>query len=202
MLAPWRIVVTVIAVMVIRRLPVIMALYRIIPAIKNWQDALFAGWFGPIGVSAIFYAAETIKQIEEHSDSNAGRVAEIVYPIVCSIVFGSVLVHGVTIPLVLMGKRVKTGFSLSAASLRTQATNTPLTEKLGWFGKRRQNTDKDDRGLEENQPTSATSPQTAYICMSESIEQQPRQSSTQLATDSLPLPSSIKIGNVHHTEDT
>ncbi|KAJ2705570.1 hypothetical protein FB645_002359 [Coemansia sp. IMI 203386] len=202
MLAPWRIVVTVIAIMVIRRLPIIMALYKIIPAIKNWQDALFAGWFGPIGVSAIFYAVETIKQIEEHSDSNAGRVAEIVYPIVCSIVFGSVLVHGVTIPLVLMGKRVKTGFSISAVSLRTQVTNTPLTEKLGWFSKRRQNTDKDDRGLEENQLTFVTSPQTAYISTSESIEQQPRQSSIQLATDSLPLSPSNTIGNGGRTKDT
>ncbi|KAJ2612877.1 hypothetical protein H4S08_002501 [Coemansia sp. RSA 1365] len=117
--------VTVILVMLLRRLPALMASYKLIPAVRTWQDALFAGWFGPIGVSAIFYSVETIKQLEEHEDSNGGRVAEIVYPIVCAIVFGSVLVHGVTIPLVLMGKRVKTTISLSATNMRSQPSNPP-----------------------------------------------------------------------------
>ncbi|KAJ2797376.1 hypothetical protein H4R20_005207 [Coemansia guatemalensis] len=110
MLDPWRIAIAVILIMLFRRLPVLMASYKLIPAVRTWQDALFAGWFGPIGVSAVFYSIEAIRQLEEHEDSNGGRVAEIVYPIVCAIVFGSVFVHGVTIPLVLV----------SAPSIRNQ----------------------------------------------------------------------------------
>ncbi|KAJ2742005.1 hypothetical protein GGI20_004786 [Coemansia sp. BCRC 34301] len=117
MLHPWRISMAVTLIMVLRRLPIIMASYRVIPAIRTWQDALFAGWFGPIGVSAVFYSIETIKQLDMHSDSNGGRVGTVVYPVVCAMVFGSVLVHGVTIPLVLMGKRVKTTISASASSI-------------------------------------------------------------------------------------
>ncbi|KAJ2559446.1 hypothetical protein GGH95_004937, partial [Coemansia sp. RSA 1836] len=116
-LSPWRIFLAVVLIMVLRRLPVIMASYKLIPAIRTWQDALFAGWFGPIGVSAVFYSIETIKQLNMYEDSNGGRVAILVYPIVCAVVFGSVLVHGVTIPLVLMGKRVKTTLSISASSI-------------------------------------------------------------------------------------
>ncbi|KAJ2303115.1 hypothetical protein IWW55_003088, partial [Coemansia sp. RSA 2706] len=78
MLHPWRVAVAIILVMLFRRLPVIMLAYKLIPAVRTWQDALFAGWFGPIGVSAVFYAVETIKQIDEHPDIRAGRVGDIV----------------------------------------------------------------------------------------------------------------------------
>ncbi|KAJ2778256.1 hypothetical protein H4R18_004703 [Coemansia javaensis] len=121
-LRPWRIAVAAVLIMLLRRLPVLMATYRLIPAVRSWQDALFAGWFGPVGVSAVFYAIETIKQVEEHgAQSHAGSVAHVVYPIVCAVVFSSVLVHGVTIPLILMGRRVKTTLSTSGqpALLRT-----------------------------------------------------------------------------------
>ncbi|KAJ1893195.1 hypothetical protein LPJ66_005904 [Kickxella alabastrina] len=112
-LSPWRISVAVVLIIILRHLPAIVALYRLVPAINNWKEALFAGWFGPIGVSAIFYAIETIKQIKDHDGSNAGIVAKIVYPIVCAVVFGSVIVHGITIPIVLMGKHIKTTISLN-----------------------------------------------------------------------------------------
>ncbi|KAJ2714655.1 Na+/H+ antiporter [Coemansia spiralis] len=117
MLDPWRMVVAVVLIMLLRRLPLMMALYRLIPAVRTWQEALFAGWFGPVGVSAVFYALETIRQLDKHPDSNGGRIADIVYPIICAVVFGSVLVHGVTIPLILIGRRVKTTLSVSASGV-------------------------------------------------------------------------------------
>ncbi|KAJ1859925.1 hypothetical protein LPJ73_001620 [Coemansia sp. RSA 2703] len=131
-LTPWRIAVVVVAIMLVRRLPLLMALYKLIPAIQNWQSALFAGWFGPIGVSAVFYAVETIKQVEEHADSNAGDIGEIVFPLVCAVVFGSVLVHGVTVPLVLMGRRVKTTISLQGSMTSgARSFSRTLVNKLG-----------------------------------------------------------------------
>ncbi|KAJ2659552.1 hypothetical protein IW148_004185 [Coemansia sp. RSA 1199] len=119
MLHPWRIVVFVVLVMVLRRLPVMVVVYKFIPAVRTWYDVLFAGWFGPIGVSAVFYAVETVKQLDEH-DVSAGRVQQTVFPIVSALVFGSVLVHGVSIPLVLMGKRVGTTMA------RTQSNELPF----------------------------------------------------------------------------
>lgn len=52
----WSGIGLVIAVLALRRLPIILLLR---PWIERWRDmkvALLAGWFGPIGVSALFYA--------------------------------------------------------------------------------------------------------------------------------------------------
>ncbi|KAJ2545613.1 hypothetical protein EV175_005805 [Coemansia sp. RSA 1933] len=109
-LDPWRIAVAIILIM----------------SIRTWQEALFAGWFGPIGVSAVFFSIETIKQLGENEHSNGGRVAQIVYPIICAIVFGSVLVHGITIPLVLMGRRVRTTLNASASTIWRHPTRVSI----------------------------------------------------------------------------
>jgi NhaP-type Na+/H+ or K+/H+ antiporter len=49
----WRGVLLVLGVLLLRRLPVLLALKR--PLSLDWRDAVFMGWFGPIGVSALFY---------------------------------------------------------------------------------------------------------------------------------------------------
>jgi sodium/hydrogen antiporter len=49
----WRGVLLVLGVLLLRRLPVLLALKR--PLSLTWRDAAFLGWFGPIGVSALFY---------------------------------------------------------------------------------------------------------------------------------------------------
>jgi len=49
-LTPWRLVVIAILVLLFRRLPAIIALYRWIPDIKTFREAVFSGHFGPIGV--------------------------------------------------------------------------------------------------------------------------------------------------------
>lgn len=48
-------VVLVLGVLLLRRPPVVLALGRALGLVR--RDALFVGWFGPIGVSAIFYLA-------------------------------------------------------------------------------------------------------------------------------------------------
>ena len=44
-------------VLALRRLPALLALHRLVPPLRRRADALFAGWFGPVGVAAVFYAA-------------------------------------------------------------------------------------------------------------------------------------------------
>ncbi|MEK8110416.1 cation:proton antiporter [Micromonospora sp. M12] len=49
----WPLVAFVVAVLVLRRLPVVLALK---PALGlPWRGVVFLGWFGPVGVSALFY---------------------------------------------------------------------------------------------------------------------------------------------------
>jgi NhaP-type Na+/H+ or K+/H+ antiporter len=46
------------AVLLLRRLPFLVALAR--PLGLRWRDATFVGWFGPMGVSAVFYLAHSL----------------------------------------------------------------------------------------------------------------------------------------------
>ena len=51
----YRLVALGILVLLLRRLPSILAMHRLIPQINDMRQAVFVGFFGPIGVSAIFY---------------------------------------------------------------------------------------------------------------------------------------------------
>jgi sodium/hydrogen antiporter len=45
-LEPWRLVVLVIAILLVRRIPSLLLLYKFIPEIGSWREALFSGHFG------------------------------------------------------------------------------------------------------------------------------------------------------------
>jgi NhaP-type Na+/H+ or K+/H+ antiporter len=84
-LAPWRIVVACILILLFRRLPIVLALWKWIPGLHSWEEAVFAGWFGPIGAGAIYYATLSIAVMKEP--------VQPLFGIVCAIVISSVLIH-------------------------------------------------------------------------------------------------------------
>lgn len=45
-ITPWRLLVLFISIAFLRRMPAILALYKWIPEIENWRQALFSGHFG------------------------------------------------------------------------------------------------------------------------------------------------------------
>lgn len=50
-LTAWRLAVLGILVLVLRRIPAIMLTYRFMPKVcRDWKEALFLGYFGPIGL--------------------------------------------------------------------------------------------------------------------------------------------------------
>jgi NhaP-type Na+/H+ or K+/H+ antiporter len=51
----YRLIFLGILVLLFRRLPIVYAMHKYIPQIEQKRQALFVGFFGPIGVSAIFY---------------------------------------------------------------------------------------------------------------------------------------------------
>ncbi|KAI9324174.1 Cation/H+ exchanger, partial [Zopfochytrium polystomum] len=59
-LEPWRLAAFAAWVLLLRRLPAVVAMYKWIPALKSPAEAVFAGWFGPVGAGAIFYAQTAI----------------------------------------------------------------------------------------------------------------------------------------------
>ncbi|KAF9120760.1 hypothetical protein BGW39_011114 [Mortierella sp. 14UC] len=105
-LSVWRLIVLGIVILLLRRLPFVVALKPLIPALTTYRDAAFAGWFGPIGVGAVFFSKLAAMQTHpEHLGEHAHnferlmRVREVIFPVVMFLVFSSVLIHGVTVPL-------------------------------------------------------------------------------------------------------
>lgn len=45
-ITPWRLVILLIAVLMLRRIPALLVLYKWVPEITSWKEALFAGHFG------------------------------------------------------------------------------------------------------------------------------------------------------------
>ncbi len=53
---------------ILRRLPALLVLRPAIPEFSR-RDAIFAGWFGPIGVAALFYATLVLIEYPGHEQT-------------------------------------------------------------------------------------------------------------------------------------
>ena len=74
------------AVLLLRRMPAWLLLRRWLPWNRDVRSALFAGWFGPIGAAALFYAM----LIQDETGSAA------LWPFISLAIGASVLAHGIT----------------------------------------------------------------------------------------------------------
>ncbi|KAJ3511493.1 hypothetical protein NM208_g15424 [Fusarium decemcellulare] len=114
----WRLVVIAIFVLFFRRIPIMLALKPFIPDVKTWREALFAGHFGPIGVGAIFVAILARAELEHEEPVPLSEMPPenvehyhliyLVWPIVCFLVVTSILVHGSSVAVFTLGKRINT----------------------------------------------------------------------------------------------
>ena len=88
-------------VLVFRRIPAIFLSYKLMPAVvKNWREALFMGYFGPIGAGAVFYLEHSRHLFPElgSGDEEETNLAKAIGPVVYWLVFFSIVVHGLSIP--------------------------------------------------------------------------------------------------------
>jgi sodium/hydrogen antiporter len=60
----YRLIVLGILILLFRRLPVVFGLHRFIHQIEEKRQAIFVGFFGPIGVSAVFYLYISLQFLE------------------------------------------------------------------------------------------------------------------------------------------
>ncbi|MBJ6125663.1 cation:proton antiporter [Microvirga splendida] len=82
----WSGVILAVAVLLLRRPPVLLLLRPLLPGIRGVPDALFLGWFGPVAVAAIYYAS-----MMEHKLGNP-----VIWHVVSLVICSSILAHGVT----------------------------------------------------------------------------------------------------------
>lgn len=84
-----RLTVIAVAILILRRLPITVLLSPWIAQLKTASEAVFVGWFGPMGVAALLYAYETKMEGMNPAIST----------IVNFMVLASILVHGMTVPM-------------------------------------------------------------------------------------------------------
>lgn len=82
----WPVAAFAAGILLLRRMPAWMLLRPKMPWTPRKQDALFAGWFGPVGAAAVFYGLLIQQETE----------LAIVWPAISLAVFASVVAHGVT----------------------------------------------------------------------------------------------------------
>lgn len=83
----WRGLFLVVAVLVLRRLPAVVALRPWMRPLDRVPDALYVGWFGPIGVSALLYAMLALRRVGDES----------IWVISSLVLCASIVAHGVTV---------------------------------------------------------------------------------------------------------
>lgn len=82
----WRGPALVAGVLAVRRLPMVLALRQLLEPLDRPAGALFVGWFGPVGIAALFYATLAVHETGLHVVWVAGSL----------VVAGSILAHGLT----------------------------------------------------------------------------------------------------------
>ncbi|KIY51515.1 hypothetical protein FISHEDRAFT_70739 [Fistulina hepatica ATCC 64428] len=119
----WRLIVIAILILILKRLPIVVLLYKWIPDIKTFREAIFSGHFGPIGIGAVFISTLASQVLNDHGGKDAQTIllSKSIQPIVSFMVLVSILVHGLSIPGFSLGRRVH---SVS----RTWSRHTSLPE--------------------------------------------------------------------------
>ncbi|KAJ6095962.1 Na(+)/H(+) antiporter [Penicillium sp. IBT 16267x] len=119
-IVPWRLVVIALLVIFFRRIPIMLMMKPFIPDVKTWREALFAGHFGPIGVGAIFAAILARAELENDNTQPSPQgelpqpgaanyyIVQLIWPITTFMVISSILVHGSSIAVFTLGKRINT----------------------------------------------------------------------------------------------
>ncbi|PNS18074.1 sodium/hydrogen antiporter [Sphaceloma murrayae] len=107
---PGKLVLFSVLVLLFRRLPIVLAIYKWTPDIRTFREALFCGWFGPMGLGGLFLAIEARAMLENGTASpyphppkyhnpatRREQAVELIWPIVCSVVIASTFVHGFSV---------------------------------------------------------------------------------------------------------
>jgi NhaP-type Na+/H+ or K+/H+ antiporter len=113
---PGKLIGLLVLILAFRRLPIVMGLYKLnfLPSVRTATEAAFIGHFGPMGVGALFLAIEARAQLETETSlplphppkdlsPERQRTVTLIWPIVCFIVLGSTLFHGLSTLVISIG---------------------------------------------------------------------------------------------------
>ena len=100
----YRLIPLGIMILLFRRLPYIFLIHKKIKQIEHFQQALFVGFFGPIGVSAIFYLYVSIDFLEQvtyegETREDARQLQDVMRVVIWFLAICSIVVHGLSVPV-------------------------------------------------------------------------------------------------------
>ena len=100
----YRLIFLGVLILLFRRLPIVYAMHWKIHQIEGIRQMLFVGFFGPVGVSAIFYLYISIEFLRTVTTDgvvreDARRLEETITVVVWFITICSIVVHGLSVPL-------------------------------------------------------------------------------------------------------
>lgn len=162
----YRLIFLGILILLLRRLPIVFGLHKFIHQIEEKRQAIFVGFFGPIGVSAIFYLYISLEfleriQVDGVQREDAARLGETLMVVVWFLAICSIVVHGLSIPL------GKLGFFLPRTLSRaftSQSREDVDSFQVGQFSRASTNGVLRERRKKRNasaQPSGASTPTTA-----------------------------------------
>ena len=128
----YRLVFLGILILLFRRLPMVFAFHSKIREIEEFQQAAFVGYFGPIGVSGIFYLYISVEflatvTVNGHVREDAARLEEVMRVVVWFLAICSIVVHGLSIPLGKMGYNLPRTMSQALSSDSREGSGLPQT---------------------------------------------------------------------------
>ena len=151
----YRLIPLGIMILLFRRLPIVFALHKKIRQIEEWRQALFVGFFGPVGISAVFYLYLGLLFLEEITvdgvqRADAAHLSEVFIVVIWFVVMCSIvgrwsklssrchvltssrqIVHGLSIPLVKLGVNLPRTISKVYSSSKDENGESNALRNLG-----------------------------------------------------------------------
>ncbi|CAK3802622.1 Na(+) H(+) antiporter isoform 3A [Lecanosticta acicola] len=126
----YRLIPLGILVLLLRRLPMVLSFHKAIHQVEDLRHAGFVGFFGPIGVSAVFYlyiARQFLREIEVDGEirPDANHLSEVINVVVWFLIVCSIVVHGLSIPLGKLGLYLPRTISTAISSERVSRNSSP-----------------------------------------------------------------------------
>ncbi|KAF2854945.1 hypothetical protein T440DRAFT_440646 [Plenodomus tracheiphilus IPT5] len=121
----YRLIFLGILVLLLRRPPIIYAMHTWIPQIEQKRQAFYVGFFGPIGVSAIFYlyvSLEFLRKITVDGEirEDAKYLMEVMNVVIWFLTICSIVIHGLSIPMAKLGFFIPRTLSRALSSQRQE----------------------------------------------------------------------------------
>ncbi|KAF1943361.1 hypothetical protein EJ02DRAFT_142832 [Clathrospora elynae] len=122
----YRLISLGILVLLFRRPPIIFAMHKQIHQIEQRRQALFVGFFGPIGVSAVFYLIISLEflrgiKVDGVVREDAAFLMEVMNVVIWFLVICSIVVHGLSIPMGKLGFFIPRTLSTALSYARSDA---------------------------------------------------------------------------------